>query len=228
MQPQLPASAGLLRATIAATAPHIPVADNLGVTDDWRDLYYVLDYLCFAVDAAYPEIPCAKGCSHCCKTNLFRVTRLEWEIVKRGLAEMPADRRDRILADTRATFGPHRAALEGLAAAWSAGEVPDVSLHHAAPKACPMLIEGRCSAYAHRPAICRGYGYFSATVAQNASLLICQEEGPTWVKHLEDTQVDQIPMPNWNPIQRRIEALNPTGEIKPLPLWLLDEGESVG
>jgi hypothetical protein len=29
-------------------------------------------------------------------------------------------------------------------------------------------------------------------------------------------------MPNWNPIQRQIDALNPSGEIKPLPLWLLE------
>jgi Fe-S-cluster containining protein len=86
-----------------------------------------------------------------------------------------------------------------------------------------MLVDGRCSIYAHRPAICRGYGYFSATVAGNASLLICQEEGPAWIRHLEDSQVDQIPMPNWNPVQRQLEAMNPSGEIKPLPLWLLDE-----
>ena len=58
----------------------------------------------------------------------------------------------------------------------------------------------------------------------DASLLICREEGPSWIRHLEDTQVDQIPMPNWNPVQRQIEALNPSGEIKPLPLWLLEEG----
>lgn len=223
MQPNLPASAGLLRATIADVAPAIPQADNLGVSDDRRDLYYLLDYLCFAVDRAYPEIPCTKGCAHCCKTNLFRVTRTEWDGVRQGLAELPAATRDRLLAENRATFGPHRDTLEAMARHWSAGDPVPAELHRAAPVACPMLVDGRCSVYHHRPAICRGYGYFSATVAGNASLLICQQEGPGWIRHLEDTQIDQIPMPNWNPVQRQLEALNPSGEIKPLPLWLLDE-----
>ena len=225
MQPKLPASASLLQATLAKTAPMLLQADNLGGSDDWLDLYYLLDYMCFAVDQAYPQIPCSKGCSHCCRTAMFRVTRAEWEVVRRGLSELPDAERAHYLAKAREVYAPHRATLEALADHWSRGEAAPAELHETTPKVCPMLgADGRCSIYAHRPAICRGYGYFSATVKSEPSLLICRQEGPAWIRHLEETQVEQLPMPNWNPIQRQLERLNPTGEIKPLPLWLLDEG----
>ncbi|MNS58346.1 Flagellin N-methylase [compost metagenome] len=223
MSTNLPPAAALLKATIAHTAPYIPQTDNLGGSNDWRDLYYVLDYFTFAVDKAYPQIPCAKGCGHCCDTQLFRVSRAEWETFRQGLDAMPAPARAEILNRAKDTFGPHREALEGLAAHWSAGEPAPATIHDQAPVRCPSLgTDGRCMNYEHRPAICRGYGYFSATVAGTPSLLICRQEGPGWIRHLEATAVEQFPMPNWNPIQRQIDTLNPSGEIKPLPLWLLD------
>jgi Fe-S-cluster containining protein len=224
MQPNQPASAALLRATIAQTAPLIPVADNVGQSNDQQDIYYLLDYLCFAVDRAYPQIPCSKGCSHCCK-QLFRVTQLEWTTFKQGLAEMPAETRDAILARTIEQFGPHRETLERMAAIWTAGERLPEELPQQTPMGCPMLIDGRCSNYSHRPAICRGYGYFSATINETSFLLICRQEGPSWLNHLESTHVDQFPMPNWNPVQRKLEALNGPAPIKPLPLWLLELAE---
>lgn len=223
--PALPPSAPLLQATIAQVAPHIPAADNLGATGDWRDIYYMLDYLCFAVDRAYPEIPCGKGCSHCCHNQVFRVTHAEWEVVRQGLLEKPAAEREAFLARAREMYGPHRADLEAMAERWTAGEKAPSELHERAPKSCPLLQDGRCSIYEHRPAICRGYGYFSATIGDTASLLICQQEGPDWIRHLEASQVDVLPMPSWNPVQRHIEQLNVGRAIKPLPLWLLEEAD---
>lgn len=226
MSTSLPPHAALLKATIAHTAPLVPATTNVGQSDDWHDLYYVLDYFTFAVDKAYPQIPCSKGCGHCCDTQLFRVSRAEWEAFERGLAAMPEEARQQMLDRVRETFGAHREALEGLASFWSQGEPAPAELHSAAPVRCPALgTDGRCTNYADRPAICRGYGYFSATVAGTPSLLICRQEGPGWIRQLESAQVSEFPMPNWNPIQRQIEALNPTGEIKPLPLWLLEAAE---
>lgn len=221
--PKQPPGAPLLQATIAQVAPHVASADNLGRSGDWRDLYYVLDYLCFAVERAYPEIPCTRGCSHCCHNQVFRVSRVEWEAVREGLNALPPERRAAALSRAEAMYGPHRAALEGLADHWTRKEPAPAELHQSAPKSCPMLEDGRCSVYANRPGICRGYGYFSATVGGANSLLICQQEGPDWVSHLEAAAVDVLPMPNWNPVQRHLEALNDGGPIKPLPLWLLDE-----
>lgn len=221
----LPPAASLLQATIRQVALNVPQSDNLGQSDDWRDLYYNLDYLCFAVDRAYPEIPCAKGCSHCCHNQLFRVSEAEWQTVRQGLAAMPAETRAALLAKAREMYAAHRGTLEAMASYWSCGEALAPGLHESAPKSCPLLVEGRCSIYAHRPAICRGYGYFSATVSGDNALLICKQEGPAWIKHLEAAGVEEIPMPNWNPVQRQVEHLNQGRPIKPLPLWLLEEAE---
>ncbi|MDB5102128.1 MAG: hypothetical protein JWM80_6549 [Cyanobacteria bacterium RYN_339] len=218
-----PANAALLQATIRQTAPAIPQADNAGVSGDPRDLFYLLDYLTFAVDRAYPEIPCTKGCNHCCHNQVFRVTALEWANVRGALFAMRPDERQETLERTEALFGAYRSELTTMAELWTRGERVPESLHEPTPKTCPMLGgDGRCTVYEARPAICRGYGYFSATIDDVPRLLICKQEGPGWIHHLEDTGIDQLPMPNWNPVQRRLETLNEGQPIKPLPLWLLE------
>lgn len=219
----MPPGAALLQATIRDLAPSFPRAANLGATDDRADLYWLIDYLCFAVDQAYPRIPCAGGCSDCCTNQLFRVSRAEWAVARRGLAQLPAGVREAVYAHAREVYAPHRATLEALAAAWTAGERPDPALHAAAPKACPLLLDGRCGIYQERPAICRAFGYFSATVGEQASVLMCHQRGPDWIRALEEAGVENLPMPSWNPIQRKLEDLNGGAPIKPLPLWLLDD-----
>jgi Fe-S-cluster containining protein len=227
MEPVLPATAALLQATIRRSAPAIPQTDNLGQSGDERDLYYLLDYLSFAVERAYPEIPCGQGCSYCCNNQVFRVTDLEWQTLKSGLLALDESQRAGVFARARAEFGAHREALEQMATLWSAHERVEPDLHRSTPKGCPMLVEGRCSVYEDRPAICRGYGYFSATIEGTASLLICQQLGPDWIRQLENAGIEQVPMPNWNPVQRQLEQLNGQGAIKPLPLWLLEMAEAI-
>lgn len=222
-QAPMPAGAALLQATIRDLAPSFPRAANLGATDDRNDLYWLIDYLCFAVDQAYPRIPCAGGCSDCCTNQVFRVSAAEWAVAKRGLAQLPEATRRAVHAFAEEVYGPHRGTLEALAAAWTVGDRPDPALHAAAPKACPMLVDGRCGIYHERPAICRAFGYFSATVGEKASVLMCHQRGPDWIRALEEAGVENLPMPSWNPIQRKLEALNGGQPIKPLPLWLLDD-----
>ena len=222
MEPVLPATAALLQATIRRSAPAIPTADNLGTSGDERDLYYLLDYLSFAVDRAYPEIPCARGCSHCCTNQVFRVTHAEWHVVRGALEAMTVADRQAALARAHAEFGEHRAALEAMAALWTARDLVTAELHRSTPKGCPLLVEGRCSVYEERPAICRGYGYFSAAIDGDNRLLMCQQLGPDWIRQLESAGIEQVPMPNWAPVQRQLERINGDGAIKPLPLWLLE------
>lgn len=218
-----PAGAALLQATIRDLAPSFGRATNLGETDDRADLYWLIDYLCFAVDQAYPRIPCGGGCSECCTNQLFRVSAAEWAVVRRGLAALPAGTREAVYAYNHTIYAAHRANLEGLAAAWTAGERAAPALHADTPSPCPMLIDGRCGVYADRPAICRAFGYFSATVDDKASILMCHQRGPDWIRALEADGVENLPMPSWNPIQRKVEELNGRRPIKPLPLWLLDD-----
>lgn len=224
MTPEPPSAEkqALLTATIRDLAPAFLQASNLGETDDRSDLYWLIDYLAFAVDQAYPKIPCAGGCSECCTNQVFRVSSREWAIVKRGIAKLTPESRAELFAYNRTTFGPHRDRLEALAVAWTAGVIADPALHDGLASGCPMLVAGRCSIYTDRPGMCRGFGYFSASIGERTTMLMCHQRGPDWLRYLESTGIEQLPMPSWNPVQRKLEALSAGGAVKPMPLWLLD------
>jgi len=79
------------------------------------------------------HIRCAPGCGDCCHQS-FRVSALEGELLREGLAALAPAVRDDILAR---------------AAAWQ----PERRMP------CPVLDEqARCRLYDHRPRICRKYG----------------------------------------------------------------------
>ncbi|MBL8944743.1 MAG: YkgJ family cysteine cluster protein [Myxococcales bacterium] len=79
------------------------------------------------------HIQCKPGCGDCCHQS-FRVSALEGELLREGLAALDPAPRDRILARARA-YAPDR-------------RVP-----------CPALDDGaRCLLYEHRPRLCRKYG----------------------------------------------------------------------
>jgi len=75
------------------------------------------------------SITCHAGCSDCCRR--FTVTGIEAEVIREGLATLPAARRAEL-------------------ASRAADPATDV---------CPALDpDGRCAIYAHRPVICRTHG----------------------------------------------------------------------
>ena len=79
------------------------------------------------------HIQCAPGCSDCCHQT-FRVSEIEGQLLREGLAALPEADREEILARARAY-------------------APDTRVP------CPVLDDaGRCRLYAHRPRICRKYG----------------------------------------------------------------------
>lgn len=83
------------------------------------------------VDRYRAHIQCRAGCSECCHQS-FRVSELEGELLREGLAAAPAEVQEDVSAR---------------AANYRAGE------------ACPVLsAAGECRLYAHRPRICRKYG----------------------------------------------------------------------
>jgi hypothetical protein len=86
------------------------------------------------VVARYAEhIECKPGCSDCCHQT-FRVSEIEGAYLREGLAEVPDEIRDDIVARARAYASDTR--------------LP-----------CPVLAaDGRCRLYAVRPRICRKYG----------------------------------------------------------------------
>lgn len=89
---------------------------------------------------AHPAWPCRRGCDACCRSlaDVPRMTRAEWELLREGLDALPAA--------VRAEVDARIAALA----------------HATRPIVCPMLDEkeGACLVYAHRPAMCRTYGFY--------------------------------------------------------------------
>ncbi|MNK40070.1 Flagellin N-methylase [compost metagenome] len=215
----------LLRQTIRDLPVLLEVTKGLG-QGDWSDLYTPIDYMAFAFAKAYPSLPCRAGCSHCCRTQPFRVTRAEWEPLRQALLADP--RRDGLLAQVVRDFGAHREALEAAERHWSEHppEVPTAALQDV-PRACPLLEGDRCGYYDVRPAICRAYGAFGAKVGEREVFLICQEHGPDFVRGLADHGHEALLMTPWNPVQERLSQFNPSGEVAPLPLWLLRLAEEL-
>jgi len=112
---------------------------SFGVSDDLRREslrrhLQILDEGVAPVEERYARhMHCAPGCSDCCHQT-FRVSALEGELLREGLARCDAELRAEILA---------RAA--------------DYGADLRAP--CPVLgDDGRCLMYEHRPRICRKYG----------------------------------------------------------------------
>jgi Fe-S-cluster containining protein len=209
----------LLRRTIRELPPMLEATQGVG-QGDWSDLYMPIDYMAFAFAKAYPSLPCRDGCAHCCRSQLFRVSRAEWEPMRAVL--MTDARRDALLAQVMRDYGPHREALEATARHWSEHppEVPTASLE-GVPVVCPLLEGDRCGYYDVRPAICRAYGAFGAKVAEREVFLMCQEHGKDFIRGLVDQGQEAMLMAPWNPVQDRLNHFNPSGEIAPLPLWLL-------
>ena len=219
----------LLRRTIRELPVLLEATRGLG-QGDWADLYTPIDYMAFAFAKAYPSLPCRNGCSHCCRTQPFRVTRAEWEPMQAALLDDP--RLDDLLARVRRDFAPHRDALEDAARHWAAHppEVPTAALA-GVPRACPLLEGDSCGYYEIRPAICRAYGAFGAKVAEREVFLMCQEHGTDFINGLAEQGQEAMLMAPWNPVQQRLATLNPSGEVAPLPLWLLrlaDARDAVG
>lgn len=129
-----------------------------------------------------PDWPCAKGCDTCCRklADVPRLTRTEWDLLREGLAALPASQFDEIARKIRAL-------AEGAAR----------------PVVCPMLdaASGACPVYAHRPVACRTYGFF---VDRDLGLYCRDIEALVAGGRLED-----VVWGNHEAIERRLKAFEP-------------------
>lgn len=195
----------------------LAACDNVGKSDDWADLSYLVDYLAFKVGKSLPSHPCQEGCDGCCMGPVaFPVTEIEWEGIRGYLDRRGMLERYREAARSLFSFEGERELLERLASGWERKEDPVVP---AESWVCPLLVEGRCQVYAVRPLICRAYGFFAVLLDEKETLLMCQRMGEVFREKLEREKT--VPLPMWEPFRRRLREIN-GGAVKPLPLWLLE------
>ena len=94
-----------------------------------------------AITAARPLWPCHKGCDGCCRrlAQPPEMTATEWHVLHQGFLQLSPITQQEV------------AKRIGALAHWQDG-----------PVTCPFLDEthGTCLVYAHRPAVCRMYGFY--------------------------------------------------------------------
>ncbi len=113
------------------------------------------------------DLPCHRGCSHCC-IGLFPITLLDQQELQRGLRLLPEEQRHAI-EDTAALQvsmieeSAPKLTRNRFIDHWSDPDIDSlVERYRALP--CPALdSDGSCSLYAFRPLACRSMGIPSET-----------------------------------------------------------------
>lgn len=206
----------------------LPRTNNVGGSGDWKDLFYLTDYLTFVLDHHFESQPCRKGCSTCCQENsVFRVTRTEWDLIRDRLESLDPTEVLGLVERTNAIYGPFRDQMEQVSKNWETADFDAENLAlDGLPVGCPALSGDLCLLYEVRPLICRSYGYMAATIRGKESLLICKTYGEPFIAGLRDQGMEHVPLPNFEPFAKQLTSLNGAREVKPLPLWILEWRQS--
>jgi Fe-S-cluster containining protein len=108
------------------------------------------------------DLPCRRGCSHCC-VGLFPITLLDQQELQRGLCSLPTEQR-RAIEETAALQvsmieeSAPKLARNRFVDHWADPDIDSiVERYRALP--CPALqSDGSCGLYAFRPLTCRSMG----------------------------------------------------------------------
>jgi len=221
-----------LQASLNQAAQYLPQINNIGVSDDTHDLYYLVDFLNYLVDQAYPKIPCKSGCSNCCvESGLPRTSSLEWQHIYTYLKDMmPPDVFETVLAQNERL---HRDQISLFQAEQSRIETPEknMPLPEFGCKQCPLLVNNMCTIYPVRPAICRGFGYFTWRPPgdQDSQIFACQMAADTLLDSLREQNIETAALPVWNSISNKVYELEQrlgTGTMSTLPMWLFSHTQN--
>ena len=151
--------------------------------NDLFRLHHDIEQRVSAIRATHPDWLCGKGCDTCCRqlAALPQLTRAEWELLRDGLAGLPAPQRAEI-----------RRRIEAL------GSKPPP------PVICPLLdpASGACPVYAQRPVACRTYGFY---VQRDKGLHCTKIEAQSTAGALSD-----VVWGNHESIERSLSALGET------------------
>ncbi len=100
------------------------------MSNTYQDVLNILDrQVDTLTQEAGEQMACRKGCASCC-SNTFKITTIEANYLWQGFQQASEAIQEQI---TEQAFITHRTA-------------------------CPVLIDGACSLYQHRPLLCRAYG----------------------------------------------------------------------
>jgi uncharacterized protein len=144
-----------------------------------------------AIQDNHLDWPCRLGCDGCCRqlADVPSFTAAEWEWLREDLATLPQEQLLKICQNIAALAG-----------------------QPAQPIVCPLLDQpaGACRVYAHRPIVCRTYGFY----VQHGQGLYC--------KNIESRVAEgiwgDVVWGNQEAIDRRLSGL---GETRKLTYWFM-------
>lgn len=192
---------------------------------DVREVYSVLDRVTRTVEQRMPCMDCVPGCSACCNQQVL-AGLAEWEVILAWIQAHLDSAQQRAIVRRAETLR-----LDGQSAisTWTrladldpSSDLYERTLNRALDNhdtVCPFLVDGRCSVYAARPAICRGYGRMMRTVqgAFYCDFILEQMNSAT------NDHVERLELPVFQPYHRAVlETV--AGELDPvsaLPIWIL-------
>lgn len=116
------------------------------------------DYIC-----------CKEGCSICCETGTYPITKLEFDYIMLGYEKLDNDQKECIKKNIELL--KHEKKKAG-----------NKTFFHA----CPFLVNKKCSIYNHRALICRSYGlmsyYKDKDGVQRYKIPCCVDQGLNYSK----------------------------------------------
>lgn len=178
-----------------------------------EELYAYVGAQCDEMRRRHPWWPCNKGCSDCCYFSTFLVSEYEFAYMRRGIALLPKNRREKIVLRAKEIAQQHI--------------VPYAPVTHWAPVVqalqyrrirCPLLFGGACSVYPYRPTVCRLYGFFVTPAAEEGICYWCPKVAEATLAQPAQARARQAP--NLTPITARMgEVLY--GRIAIIPAWIL-------
>ena len=208
----------LLQNTIIQCWHYLKNIDNIGNSNDFRDIYYLIDYLVYAVEQIYPQIPCKPKCNECCKGLIsFPVTGLEWKLIKNYMFSS-------INTDTQSKIFKQAEYFQQQQINFSLNNIMQLykminkltDLEHE-NLVCPFLIDDLCSIYPVRPVVCRFYGYFilkAENPSDEHSVCMCKS---AFTQH----RIEELILPACNKFIDKIRELNRLyNKVETLPVWV--------
>jgi len=223
----------LLEATIIKCAEYLSRATNVGLSENYKDIYYLIDYLSNAVKFAYPQIPCKEKCSSCCiDSGLPRVTGIEWQVIHHYLINnMSKEQKDIV---SKNVIELHNNQIDTLLEENERTKIPYTKITVATNKpkleslACPFLLNNLCSIYPVRPSVCRAYGYFTIRIMGKSSIFTCQWAADQIITELRQKGIEQWALPVWDKFVDKLYELNGENAVSVLPLWLMSHMNKYG
>jgi len=223
----------LLQATIIKCADYLSKATNVGLSENYRDVYYLIDYLSHAVRFTYPQIPCEEKCSRCCSdSGLPRVTAIEWQIIHNYLINEMSNENKELVSKNIIDFYSNQ--VDSLLEENERTKVPYTKITQATGKpsleymSCPFLLNNSCSIYSARPSVCRAYGFFTIRVMGKSNIFTCQWAADKIITELREKGIDHWALPVWDKFVDKLYELNGDNAVSILPLWLLTHMNKYG